>query len=436
MENEIIGLIYLSAGLLLIAFNIPIGISLGLSAFCGIFHMISGKAAFSILVSAPFNLIGNWNFSAAPMFLLMGYVCTDARLTDGLFRFLRIILYKLPGNLAISSVCACAMFASASGSSVATSSAMAKIATPEMLKYKYDKGLATGVIAASGTLGSLIPPSIVMILLGVTANLPIGALFIAGVLPGILSVLLYSLMIVTRVIANPKIAPTSHDKFDLAEFWSSFKEIWPLPTLILIVIGGITLGFFSPTAAGGVGAFFSIIIAFLKGSYSARQLKKSVLKALDSTAIIFVIMIGTDLLTRMLAVSNLPNLLTQSVVNTQLSAVSLLIAIGIVYVILGMFIDSIGILLLTLPLILPIMETMNINMIWAGILLVKMLEIGMVTPPVGLNVYVIKGAVGDSVSLQEIFKGVGWFILIDIITLAILMMFPEITLYLPGLLSP
>ena len=433
MENEYIGLAYLCAGLLLIAVNIPIGVSLGLVAFAGIVHMLSEQAALSLLVSAPFNLIGNWNFSAVPMFLLMGFVCTDGLLTNGLFRFLRIVLCKLPGNLAISSVGACALFAAASGSSVATSSAMAKIATPEMLKYNYNKGLATGVIAASGTLGSLIPPSILMILLGVTANVPIGALFIAGIIPGILSALIYTAMIVIRVIINPELAPPSEDSFSLENFTQSFKEIWPLPTLILIVIGGIFFGFFSPTAAGSVGAFFSIVIAFLKGNYSLSLLRTSSIKALEGTATIFVIMIGTDLLTRMLAISGLPDLLTQTIIGNNLSAIGFIIAVGVVYVILGMFIDSIGILLLTLPLIIPIMESMHINMIWAGILLIKMLEIGMVTPPVGLNVYVIKGAVGDTVKLHTIFKGVSWFILMDVLTLAILIAFPIITLYLPNL---
>ena len=367
------------------------------------------------------------------MFLLMGFVCTDARLTQGLFRFLQIILYKLPGNLAIASVGACALFAAASGSSAATSSAMAKIATPEMLKYKYDKGLATGVIAASGTLGSLIPPSIVMILLGITANVPIGSLFIAGVIPGILSVLLYVVMIVSRCLLNPQLAPSSQKIFDLHALKESVKDIWPLPTLIAIVIGGIFYGYFSPTAAGGVGAFFSIIIAFVKGNYTINMLKNSAIKAIEGTATIFVIMIGTDLLTRMLAISGLPDLLTESIIKNDLSVVGFIIAVGIVYVILGMFIDSIGILLLTLPLILPIMETMDINMIWAGILLVKMIEIGMVTPPIGLNVYVIRGAVGNTISLHEIFKGVTWFILVDIITLIILIAFPIITLFLPNL---
>lgn len=433
MATEYIGLAYLCVGLLLVALNIPIGISLGLVSVAGIAHMLSEQAALSLLISAPFNLIGNWNFSAVPMFLLMGYVCTDARLTDGLFRFLRIILAKLPGNLAVASVGACALFAAASGSSVATSSAMAKIATPEMLKYKYDKGLATGVIAASGTLGSLIPPSIVMIIIGVTANVPVGKLFIAGVIPGILSMLLFMGMIVIRTMLSPKLAPPSADKFSMDDFLQSLKQIWPLPSLVLIVIGGIFVGFFSPTAAGSVGAFFSIVIAFLKRTYSLKQLKQSAIKALDGTATIFVIMIGTDLLTRMLAISGLPDILTQKVIGSNLSVYEFIFAVAIVYLVLGMFLDSIGILLLTLPLIVPIMETMHINMIWASILMVKLLELGMVTPPVGLNVYVIKGAVGEEVSLHTIFKGVFWFLATDMVTLVILVFFPILSLYLPGI---
>lgn len=433
MMNEYIGLAYLLGGLLLVAFNIPIGISLGLASFAGIAHILSEQAAMSLLISAPFNLIGNWNFSAVPMFLLMGFVCTDANLTNGLFRFLRILLAKIPGNLAIASVGACALFAAASGSSVATSSAMAKIATPEMLKYKYDKGLATGVIAASGTLGSLIPPSIVMIVIGVTANVPIGSLFIAGVIPGLLTAFLFSLMIMIRSVLNPNLAPASKDHYTFDDFLQAFLDIWPLPTLILIVIGGIFLGFFSPTAAGSVGAFFSIVIAFIKRSYSFSQLKQSAIKALEGTASIFVIMIGTDLLTRMLAVSGLPDLLTQKVVGNNLSVLSFIIAVSVVYLVLGMFIDSIGILLLTLPLLVPIIQSMEINVIWFSILLVKLLELGMITPPVGLNVYVIKGAVGESISLHTIFKGVFWFLATDVVTLVLLVAFPILSLYLPSI---
>ncbi len=433
MGNEVIGLSYLVGGLVLIAMNMPIGISLGFVAFLGIAQMLNTGAAFSLLSSAPYNLVGNWNFSAVPMFLLMGFVCTDARLTTGLFRFMRIMLARLPGNLAISSVGACALFAAASGSSVATSSAMARIATPEMLKYGYDRGLSTGVIAASGSLGSLIPPSILMILFGVAANVPVGALFIAGIIPGVLSACMYAAMIMTRAVLRPEIAPRSEEKYTLADFWASFLQIWPLPTLILIVIGGIFFGFFSPTAAGAVGAFFSIVIAFATGNYSFKLLSSSSFKALEGSASIFVIMIGTDLLTRMLAISGLPDLLTELVVGNDLGPIQFVMAVAVVYLVLGMFIDSIGILLLTLPLIVPIMDSMDMNLIWAGIILIKLLEIGMMTPPVGLNVYVIKGALGDAVSLVEIFKGVGWFIVTDLVTLVILVSFPILSLYLPGL---
>ena len=433
MGNEIIGLSYLLGGLILIALNRPIGISLGLAAFLGIVQMLNASAAFSLLSSAPYNLVGNWNFSAVPMFLLMGYICTDAQLTNGLFRFMRIVLAKLPGNLAISSVGACALFAAASGSSVATSSAMARIATPEMLKVGYDKGLATGVIAASGTLGSLIPPSILMILFGVAANVPVGALFLAGVIPGVLSALMYAGMIMTRSILKPEIAPRADERYSVQDFLTALWKIWPLPTLVMIVIGGIFFGFFSPTAAGAIGAFFALVIAFATGKYSLKLLADSSYKALEGTASIFVIMIGTDLLTRMLAISGLPDQLTELVIGNNLGPIEFVLAVGVVYLILGMFIDSIGILLLTLPLIVPIMDSMDMNLIWAGIVLIKLLEIGMMTPPVGLNVYVIKGALGDAVSLVDVFKGVGWFIMTDMVTLTLLVAFPIISLFLPGL---
>jgi len=423
------------AALLLIALRVPIAVALGLVSFFGIMELTNMRAALGIITAVPFNFIGNWSFTAVPMFLLMGYVCTTSGMTQGLFQAMRVCLSRLPGGLAIASVGACSMFAAASGSSVATASAMARIAVPEMLRHRYDRGLATGVIAASGTLGSLIPPSILMVLYGVYAEVSIGKLFMAGFLPGLLSAALYVLMIVARVKLTPGLAGKVEQHFTGQEKWDAIKEVWALPTLIIFVLGGIFAGFFTPTEAGAVGAFLATALAILRGKFSRLNFIEALTATARGTGSIFIILIGTIFLTKFLALSGLPAWLASTMLSVSDSVVWIIVSVAIIYIILGMFIDSIGLLLLTLPLLLPIANGADMNLIWFGIILIKLLEIGLVSPPVGLNVYVIKGAVGNSVPLQTIFKGVGWFIVMDIVALLLIISFPELSLYLPSIMD-
>ncbi len=423
------------AALLLIALRVPIAVALGLVSFFGIMELTNMRAALGIITAVPFNFIGNWSFTAVPMFLLMGYVCTTSGMTQGLFQAMRVCLSRLPGGLAIASVGACSMFAAASGSSVATASAMARIAVPEMLRHRYDRGLATGVIAASGTLGSLIPPSILMVLYGVYAEVSIGKLFMAGFLPGLLSAALYVLMIVARVKLTPGLAGKVEQHFTGQEKWDAIKEVWALPTLIIFVLGGIFAGFFTPTEAGAVGAFLATVLAILRGKFSRLNFIEALTATARGTGSIFIILIGTIFLTKFLALSGLPAWLASTMLSVSDSVVWIIVSVAIIYIILGMFIDSIGLLLLTLPLLLPIANGADMNLIWFGIILIKLLEIGLVSPPVGLNVYVIKGAVGNSVPLQTIFKGVGWFIVMDIVALLLIISFPELSLYLPSIMD-
>ena len=423
------------AALLLIALRVPIAVALGLVSFFGIMELTNMRAALGIITAVPFNFIGNWSFTAVPMFLLMGYVCTTSGMTQGLFQAMRVCLSRLPGGLAIASVGACSMFAAASGSSVATASAMARIAVPEMLRHRYDRGLATGVIAASGTLGSLIPPSILMVLYGVYAEVSIGKLFMAGFLPGLLSAALYIFMIVARVKLTPDLAGKVEQQFTSQEKWDAIKEVWALPTLIIFVLGGIFAGFFTPTEAGAVGAFLATVLAILRGKFSRLNFIEALTATARGTGSIFIILIGTIFLTKFLALSGLPAWLASTMLSVSDSVVWIIVSVAIIYIILGMFVDSIGLLLLTLPLLLPIANGADMNLIWFGIILIKLLEIGLVSPPVGLNVYVIKGAVGNSVPLQTIFKGVGWFIVMDIVALLLIISFPELSLYLPSIMD-
>lgn len=420
----------------LIAIRVPIGLALISVSFFGIAYETSLRAAIGSVSRLPYELASNWAFSAVPMFLLMGFVASETGLTKGLFSASRVLLARLPGALACSSVLASALFAAASGSSVATAAAMSRIAIPEMLNRKYDPGLACGTIAASGTLGSLIPPSILMILYGVYSDVSIGGMFLAGVIPGLLSVGIYMAMIIVRCRLNPSLAGAD---FIADEPKQTAKEIFlglaPLPILIGIVMGSISFGIATPTEAGTLGALGAIAIAIVSGKFKLSAFVTALKQSAFSFTAIFIIVIGGALLTRFTAVAGLNRVLEDLFTQSASGPITLIIAVSVLYIILGMFIDSIGLLLLTAPLILPLANSMGIDLIWFGIILIKLLEIGLITPPVGLNIFVIQSALSGKVPLNAIFKGVSWFIAMDIITLVVLVAFPIITLWLPMMLN-
>jgi len=434
MSNIAIGYLAVSIGLLLIFCRIHIGIALGVVSFFGIAFILNLKGAWGILTAVPFHFVGDWNLTAIPMFLLMGYISSSSGLTRELFMAMRLLLVRLPGGLAIASVGACSLLSAASGSSVATSSAMARIATPEMLRYGYDKGLATGVVASAGTLGSLIPPSILMILYGYIAEVSIAELFMAGFIPGILSALMFSAMIITRVYRNPSLAPSQVDDVSVTERRHIIRHSWPLPVLVALILTGIFAGIFTPTEAGAIGAMVSTLIAISRKAITFNAFWLAVQRTLSSTASIFLVVIGTVLLSKFLALSGVPRHLTGMIVDLELSTLAFLALICVLMIFLGMFVDSIGTMLLTLPILLPVVRDVGIDLIYFGIVLIKLLEIGLVTPPVGLNVYVIKSALGKLVDLPTIFRGVAWFIVADLVTLCLLVLFPKISLFLPSIL--
>ena len=433
MSNLEIGIWGTVLTLVLIALRVPVGLTLGLISIGGIALMFNMNVAWGMISATPFDYVGQWELSAAPMFLLMGFICSSTDMTRGLFLALRLYLARLPGGLAITSVGACAFFAAASGSSVATASAMSRMAVPEMLNNGYDRGLATGTIAASGTLGSLIPPSVLMILYGVYAQVSVGQLFMAGFIPGILSALIYMAMIVIRVKLKPELAGTVEFRPTPEERAQALRDVWPLPTLILFVLGGIFTGIFSPTEAGALGAFAAALIAAARRKLTRAALFEAISQAIVSSASIFIILIGSLFFTRFLAMSGFPRAFSDAILSVSSNPWWILLAVAVIYLILGMLIDSIGLLLLTLPILIPLVEAAGMNPIWFGIIIIKLLEIGLITPPIGLNVYMINGALNNRVSLPEIFRGITWFLAMDFVTLLILIMFPILSLWLPSL---
>lgn len=434
MGNLEIGIAGIAAALGLIALRVPIGLALGAVSVLGIWAMTSQRVAWGLISATPFDFVGQWELTAAPMFLLMGYICTATNLTGGLFNAMRLFLARLPGGLAVASVAASAFFAAASGSSVATAAAMSRIAVPEMLKNNYDKGLATGTVAASGTLGSLIPPSVLLVLYGVYAQVSVGQLFMAGFIPGIISALLYIGMIIARVMVTPTLAGTVDLRPTAAERWAAIRDVWPLPVLIVAVLGGIFAGVFSPTEAGAIGAFVASLIAITRRAMTWDALKEALVATAVSTTSIFIILIGSVFFTRFLALSGVPTAFADVILGVSTESWWIIVAIAVIYIVLGMFIDSISLLLLTLPLVLPLIDGAGLDLVWIGIIVIKLLEIGLVTPPIGLNVYVIKGALGSMVSLQEVFRGIVWFVAMDLVALLLLILFPALALFLPRLM--
>jgi tripartite ATP-independent transporter DctM subunit len=426
-----IGFYSIAAVIVLLAFRIPIGIVLGGVSFIGIAELRGIDVAFGMLKSVPFDFAARWELSAIPMFLLMGAVAHYSGISAAIFRAARVWLSGLPGGLAIASNFACAGFAAASGSSVATAAAMGRIAIPEMLNAGYDRGLATGVVASAGTLGSMIPPSILFVLYGIFAEVSITKLLIAGVLPGILTAAVYAIMIFTRCSLRPELAPALEVKATWPERFKSLGAVWPLMLLILGIIGGLYGGIVTPTEAGAFGAFLALFIAFVQGRLNYSVLRDSVVEAVVSNAAIFFIAIGAVLLTKLVALAGIPPYLGKMIADWAVDPLLLVLATTIVYLVLGMFLDPLGIMLITLSIFLPMFEALNLDLIWFGVLVVKYLEIGLLTPPVGFNVYVIKSIVGEEIPLETIFKGVTWFLVCEIIVVALLVAFPDISLWLP-----
>ncbi|MCH9670229.1 MAG: TRAP transporter large permease [Gammaproteobacteria bacterium] len=435
MDRTEIGLVGMGILLVLILLRMPIGIALVAVSFGGIWTLVGIKPAWGILTAVPYDFGAKWALTSVPMFLLMGFCCFHAGLTRGLFDAARKWLSGLPGGLAVATVFGAAGFSAVTGSSVACAAAMGRIAVPEMLRNHYDATLATGTVAVAGTIGALIPPSILLILYGIFVQVPISKLFLGGVGAGLLTAAAYVIVIMVRAKINPALAPQVLERSTFKEKVMALADTWPVLLLVIGVFGGLFAGVFTPTEAGAVGAFLAFTIAGAKGALTWAKSKQALVETIQTTAAIFVIAIGANLLTRFLALSGASQFLSQMVIDLGADIVLLLIGIAIMYLVLGMFLEPLGAMLLTIPVLLPILQDTGLSLIWFGVVLTKFLEIGMITPPIGLNVFVIKGVVGNLVTTTQIFKGIIYFLLADLVVVTLLMVFPDIILFLPSLLD-
>lgn len=432
MSDAMIGLIGIIGLIVLIAANMHIGIALILVSYLGLIAIVGGAAAWGMMEVVPFTFISNWTLSSVPMFVFMGYICYNADLTRGLFDAARLWLARLPGGLAIASVFGCSGFAAVTGSSVACAAAMGKVAVPEMLRNRYDASLAGGTVAAAGTVGALIPPSILLIVFGVIAQVSITDLFLGGIGAGIATAVSYVAVILIRVWLKPSLAPAITERVSWAEKLAALKGAAPVILLIVAVLGGLFGGLFTATQAGAVGALMSLVVAATQRSLTWRALKLSIVETLVTCGSLFIITIGASMLTRFLTLSGVGFMITDAVELLGASPVLLLLGIALIYLVLGMFLEPIGAMLITLPIFLPLIGTAGIDALWFGVFVAKLLEVGMITPPIGMNVFVLSSTVGREAPAAIVFRGVLWFFVADIVLLGLFIWFPAIITFIPS----
>jgi len=431
MENYHYGMLGFVVLLALIAIRMPIAFALTLVGLGGLVTLSGPDATFVLVASQIYSSVANNTLSAVPLFLLMGYFAFHAGLTSAAFDTARLWLARLPGGLAIATVAGCAMFGACAGSGVAAAGAMGRVTIPEMLRYGYDRKLAAGSVAAAATLAVLIPPSIVMVVYAILTEISIGRLLLAGYIPGILSALILMAMIWVRAARDPKLAPEVPFEITWAQRFASLRQVWGITLLIVLVLGGIYTGFVTATEAAAIGALGAFFLMVAAKQFSRATFKDAILETARTTGMIFLLLVGASIFTGFMAISGLPQWLAEMIVDANLSMWTVILILCVVYVFLGCFLDSISMMLLTIPVLLPVLKGLDVNLIWFGIILVKLVEIGCITPPFGITVYVVKGVVGNTISLEDVFRGIWWFLAMEIFTLAILIAFPIISTILP-----
>jgi len=428
-----VGIIGICILLVLLFSRMPIGFVMGLVGFAGFTYLSGFDGGLGVLRTVVYSTFADYNLSVIPLFILMGSFCFFAGLSKDLYDTVHSWLGQLRGGLAMATVGACAGFAAISGSSLATAATMGTVALPEMKRYKYDDRLATGAVAAGGTIGILIPPSVILILYGIITEQSIGKLFLAGFIPGVLEAVFYMVTIYLLCKSNPIMGPPGPRTSILGKI-ASLKTTWVVFALFILVIGGIYLGVFSPTEAAGVGAFGAFIFGLARKRLGWQAFKNSLVDTGKTTAMIFIIILGAMILGYFLAVSRIPFVLADNVGALMVNRYVILVLILLVYLFLGCVMDSMAIMLLITPIFFPLAMSLGFNPIWFGILITRVTEIGLITPPVGLNVYIIRGVAKD-VPMQTIFRGIIPFIIADVAHVALLIALPQLSLFLPGFME-
>ena len=423
----VIGFVVLFSLMLL---RVPVGMAMGLVGVTGFGYLVGAEPALKMVGQTSMRIVTDYTFGVIPMFLLMGAIVSRSGMSRELFHAANTFVGHRRGGLGIATIAACAGFAAISGSSVATAATFSTVAYPEMRRFDYPQSFATGVIAAGGTLGAMFPPSIVLAVYGLITQQDIGKLFIAGVLPGLLAVSMYMATIAIISQVRPRFLPAT-PRSSWRERLQAAREIWAPLALFMFVIGGLYGGLFTPTEAGGMGAGGAFLISVARRRLSGPDIRESLLQATRTAAAVFTVLIGAILFGYFLTVTQVPQKVTEFITGMGMGRYGVLAVIMLMYLALGCLMDSMAMIILTVPIIFPVITSLGFDPVWFGIIIVMTVELGLIHPPVGMNVFVIKTVVKD-VSFATIFLGVIPFVLTDIARLVVLIVFPAIALWLPG----
>jgi tripartite ATP-independent transporter DctM subunit len=421
-----------TASLIAITFSrMSIGIVMGLVGVVG-FGVIAGYApALGLLKTVPFTSFADETLCVLPLFLLMGNFAFNSGMSEDMYRTAYVWLGRFRGGLAMATVMACALFAAISGSAIATAATLCRVAMPEMKKYNYHPMLSTGALAAGGTIGIMIPPSVILLLYGILTEQSIGKLFVAGFIPGIMQAMMYMLVIFFMTKIKPELGPPG-PQFTMKEKVVALKGVTEVAILFIVVIGGLYTGIFAPSEAAGVGAFGAFICLIYRRKMSFETMKNCLIETSSTTGMLFLIILGAMLLNYFLSVTRLPHELATWVGGLQVSRYIIFMAIVFLLIFLGAIMDELAIMLLTIPVLYPMVMNLGFDPIWFGVMATKLMEMGMILPPVGMNVFVIQGMTG--VPMGTIYKGTAPFLIADFIQIILLLIFPEIVTFVPNLL--
>jgi len=428
----VVGIIGILILIILIVLGVPIAISSAVVGFIGCVVLIGITPALGIMYLIPIDKVATYSLSVIPLFILMGVLALRGGIGHELYNACIKWFGRLHGGLAMATTAANALFGACSGSSLAAAATFTKLSMPEMSRYNYHPRLSTGVIAASGTMAAMIPPSGMVVIFCTFADVSLGKILVAGVIPGILSAIIYMMSIYIRSRLNPSLGPAVTIKVSMKEKLLALRYLLTVAMVFIVLLGGIYLGIFSPTEGGAAGAFVIFLIVLFRRRLGWSALMEALKETVTTTAMIFFIIVGAMVFAQFLAVSRLPNFFIDIVTSKAVHPSLVVIMILLVYVLLGTFLDAVAMMALTLPILFPLTESLGIDGIWFGIMVIKMTEVALITPPLGLNVYVVKGLAPADTRLEDIFVGILPFLLMDLLTLALIFIFPQIVLWLPG----
>lgn len=431
ISPEMAGWIAVAALFITVGIGIPVAYAMGVIGFVGSYLLLGPDATQGMMEIVPFSTVASYSFSIVPLFVIMGYLIYHAGFATQVFQTARAWLGHWTGGIPMAAVLGCAAFGAASGSGLASTATLARITIPEMVAAGVDRRLAYGVVAAAGPLAQMIPPSVLMIIYAIIAEQSVAKLLIAGIAPAGVIVVAYLVTIYVRVKLNPDLAP-SIPPVPFSERLLSLRHIWGIGVLALVVIGGIYSGVFTPTEAGAVGATWALFLTIMVGRLTWKVLKESINETIRTTSMVFLIVIGAFIFSHFLSITRLPTTLSSWIISLPVEPVVIIIGIVILYLILGMFIDMVAAMFITLPIILPAVSGLGYDLIWFGVMMVFLCEIALATPPFGIGLFIIRGVVGAE--LTEVVRGVMPFLVADMVILGILIAWPEIIMFLPNLM--